>query len=160
MRGAYLGSFDPMTFGHWDVIQRASRMCESLVVGVGRNPSKKEFLSLSQRMEIVKEACINLQNVEVKEFSGLAVDFAAESKVSAIIRGLRTEADYVYEMQMALMNRTLAPSIDTVFIPTAQEYCHISSSLVRQIAMLNGNVEKLVPPFVAEYLVKLAGSEA
>ncbi|MFK7872120.1 MAG: pantetheine-phosphate adenylyltransferase [Oligoflexales bacterium] len=154
MKAAYLGSFDPMTLGHLDVIKRAARMCDELVVGVGWNPSKKEFIPVEKRIETLKQVCCDLPQVRVLKFSGLAVDFAKEAGVQTIVRGLRTEADYVYEMQMALMNRTLADDVDTIFIPTAQEYCHISSSLVKQIAMLKGDVSRLVPPCVAEFLIE------
>ncbi|MBI2603490.1 MAG: pantetheine-phosphate adenylyltransferase [Deltaproteobacteria bacterium] len=151
--GIYVGTFDPLTNGHCDVIERASYLFQSLTVGIGDNVKKKPFFSVKERIAILKSVCTSLnKNISVKSFKGLAVEFAKSEGASVMVRGLRTEADYEFEMQMVMMNKTLCDTIETVFIPTRQELSHISSSLVREVAVMGGDVSKLVPDLVFKKL--------
>jgi pantetheine-phosphate adenylyltransferase len=154
---AYLGSFDPMTLGHLDVIARVSKIFDQVIIGITTQTTKVSCFSLEQRFSQVKASCEGFANVQVEIFSGLAIDFARTHKVKVLVRGLRTEADYVYEMQMAMMNRTLDKDIETVFVPTRQDLSHVSSSLVREVAALGGEVAQLVPPVVNKELKKKYG---
>ncbi|MEY4630242.1 MAG: hypothetical protein RIQ81_362 [Pseudomonadota bacterium] len=146
----YAGSFDPVTLGHVDVISRAAKLFDRLVIAIGRNQSKPPLFSVDERIEMISQVCKKWPHVEVRSFTGLAVDFARKEGGLALVRGLRTEVDFVYEMQMALMNRHLSGDLETIFIPTAQEFGHVSSSLVREVASLGGDVSSLVPPSVAK----------
>lgn len=151
--GVYVGSFDPITNGHCDIIQRASYLFNKLIVGVGLNTQKTPFFSTEERVEILNEVCATLNtNIVVKTFTGLAVEFARLQGANVMVRGLRTESDYVLEMQMAMMNRTLKDDVETIFIPTRQDLSHISSSLVKEVALLGGDVSKLVPEVVSSKL--------
>ncbi len=152
--GFYPGTFDPMTNGHLDIVERAARMFDKVIIAIGINPSKKGYFSLEERQDMVEKICEPIGNVLVCSFSGLAVDYASKNGVTAIVRGLRTEADYVYEMQMAMMNRTLNNKIETILIPTRQDLSHVSSTLVREVASLGGNVSNLVPPIVYQALTE------
>jgi len=147
----YLGSFDPLTLGHLDVIQRASQIFDELIIGVGKHYNKPFCFTPEERLQLIEDSC-DLENIKIKTFDGLAVNFCIEQEATVIVRGLRTEADYVYEMQMAMINRTLSNNLETVFIPTRQKLCHISSSLVKEVANLGGKVEQFVPPVVAKKL--------
>ncbi len=151
---AYLGSFDPMTLGHLDVITRVSKIFDLLIVGISKQGSKIHCFSEGERFFQVQTSCKGLAKVKVEVFSGLAIDFARQHKVNVLVRGLRTEADYVYEMQMAMMNRTLDAQLETVFVPTKQSLSHVSSSLVREVAALGGDVTKLVPAMINDELKK------
>lgn len=146
----YAGSFDPVTLGHVDVISRAVKLFDRLVIAIGRNQSKPPLFTIDERIKMISDVCKKWPNVEILSFNGLAVDFAKSVNAVALVRGLRTEVDFVYEMQMALMNRHLSAPLETIFIPTAQEYGHVSSSLVREVASLGGDVSSLVPPSVAK----------
>ena len=154
-KAAYLGSFDPMTNGHLDIIERASYVFNGLIIGVGKHHRKSIHFSIEDRIEMLKDSCKHLKNIEVLAFDGLAVDFAKKNNITVMIRGLRTEADYVYEMQMAMMNRSLDKKIDTFFIPTRQDLSHISSTLVREVAQLKGDISELVPNSVKTKLKSL-----
>lgn len=143
----YAGTFDPMTLGHLDVIVRAANVFHKVVVGIGRS-NKQSVFAASARLEMVREACRNIPSVEVVIFDGLTVDFARSLGINVLVRGLRNEGDFSFELQMAHMNRSLDRLIDTVFIPTSQEFSHISSSIVRDIAKVGGDVGRLVPPSV------------
>lgn len=149
----YPGTFDPLTLGHYDVIARASKLFDRVVVAIGVNAGKAPFFTIEQRLEIARKVCVPLGNVCVESFSGLAVKFASTVKGLAIVRGLRTEADFMYEMQMAMMNRTLEPALETVFIPTRQDLSHVSSSLVKEVSSLGGDISGLVPPLVMAALM-------
>jgi pantetheine-phosphate adenylyltransferase len=151
---AYLGSFDPMTLGHLDIITRVSKIFDRVIVGINKQGAKVHCFSEAERFTQVQATCLGIANVEVEIFGGLAIDFARQRNVTVLVRGLRTEADYVYEMQMAMMNRTLDAHLETVFIPTKQSLSHVSSSLVREVASLGGDVTKLVPATVNEELRK------
>lgn len=150
---AYSGTFDPVTLGHTDIIQRAARMFPKLIVAVGMNAAKNPHFSLDERVGLMREVVAALPNVEVCGFSGLVVDFAREHGVSVLVRGVRTVGDVDYEKQMAVMNRDLYPQLDTVMLAPSPKYAHLSSSLVREIASLGAPVEKLVPAPVQKALL-------
>lgn len=144
----YSGTFDPITYGHYDIIVRASRMFPKLIVAVGLNPAKNPRFDLDERVALIRDVVKDLPNVDVKGFSGLVVDFARENGVTVLVRGVRTVGDFDYEKQMAVMNRDLYKELDTIMLTPAPEYAHLSSSLVRELAGLGAPVEKLVPPAV------------
>lgn len=145
------GSFDPPTNGHLDVIERCAAVFDRLVVAVVANPSKTPLFSAEERVDLLTRATGHLGNVEVASFQGLLVEFARERGVDVLVKGLRAVTDFDYELQMAQMNHTLS-DVDTVFIPTAPEWSYLSSSLVREVARLGGQVGTLVPSVVAEAL--------
>lgn len=153
----YPGSFDPITLGHLDVIERAAGVFDRLVVGVLVNPRKTPLLALDQRIEAIEEA-VSAQlgelaaRVEVRSFDGLTVDFAQRLDAHFIVRGLRAISDFESELQMAHTNRKLAPEVDTVFFMTALEHAYLSSSLVKEIAQFGGDVSRMVPPSVVRRL--------
>ena len=158
----YPGSFDPITFGHIDVIGRAAPVFDKLVVGVLINPKKSPLLSLERRMEVIREAIGEelpglSGRIDVAGFDGLTVDFAGEVGAQFIVRGLRAISDFESEMQMAHTNRKLAPQIDTVFFMTALEHAYLSSSLVKEIAQFGGDVSRMVPGAVVRRLGEASG---
>ena len=130
----YPGTFDPVTYGHLDVILRASKLFDRVIVGVLHNSSKSPLFSVEERVNILKKATQDIPNVEVRSFSGLAVDFAKECQAHTIVRGLRAITDFEYELQIAQLNRVMDTSIDTVFLTTSLEYAYLSSSIVKEIA--------------------------
>ena len=144
----YPGSFDPPTNGHLSIIQRGLKMFDGLIVAVLKNPAKDALFSVDERVELLRGAVDGDQRVQVKTFSGLLVKFAEEQGVNTVLRGLRAVSDFEYEFQMANMNRTLEPKIETVFMMTGEDYFYISSQLVREVASLGGNVKTMVPPNV------------
>ncbi len=146
----YPGSFDPVTNGHLDLLERASKLFERVVVAVLRNPEKDELFSLDERLEMLEQSVAHLANVSVDCFDGLLVDFARQHGARVILRGIRAVSDYEYELQMALMNRQLEPAIETVFMLPAEAYSYLSSRLVKEVARLGGSVKGLVPPVVEE----------
>jgi pantetheine-phosphate adenylyltransferase len=141
----YPGSFDPPTLGHLDVIERASGLFDQLVVAIGVNSSKQPLLSAEQRLQALRQSTSHLRNVEVDSFSGLLIDFAVLRGARSIVRGLRATADFEYEFQMAMVNRRLDPDIDSVFLMTRWEYSYLSSSIVREVAVLGGDFTEMVP---------------
>jgi pantetheine-phosphate adenylyltransferase len=145
MVAIYPGSFDPITNGHLDVIERGSRMVERLVVAVLRNAGKQPLFSVEERMEMLREAVERYAHVEVASFDGLLVDFASECGAHMILRGIRAISDYELEWQMALMNRRLRPEIETAFLMAREEYSFVSSHLVKEVAQLGGDVSSMVP---------------
>lgn len=151
---AYTGTFDPMTHGHVDVIERAARMYARVVVAVAASPSKQPLFDHERRIDLARAALSHLDNVGVEGFAGLVVDFARTAGVTVIVRGVRNVTDFDVEKQMAVMNRHLAPEVDTVMLAPSPSYVHISSTLVREIARLGGDVTGLVHPAVAEALTK------
>ena len=159
LTAAYSGTFDPVTFGHTDIIHRAAAMYPRLIVAVGLNPAKNPRFTLDERVDLIREVTADLGNVEVKGFSGLVVDFARENEVTVLVRGVRTTADFDYEKQMAVMNRDLYPKLDTVMLAPSPEYAHLSSSLVRELAGLGAPVEKLVPAAVIPHLLERIGQQ-
>lgn len=148
----YPGSFDPFTWGHMEVINRALKMFDSVIVAVGSSATKEAMFSTNDRVQMIKDACKGLARLEVVPYDGLSVTFAKSVGAVALIRGLRSEADFTYEMPMALANRELAKDLQTLFIPTDPKYCYISSSLVKEIARLGGDVSSMVPPTVSKKL--------
>ncbi|MFP6659068.1 MAG: pantetheine-phosphate adenylyltransferase [Pirellulales bacterium] len=157
----YTGSFDPVTLGHLNVIQRCSRLVDRLVVGIGVNLDKQSLFTVDERVQQVREATGKLDNIEVRTFDGLAVDFVRQAGARVMVRGVRSLSDMEAEFTMSLANRQLDPDIETVFLMASEEYSHVSSSLIRQIATLAGRDELLhfVPSNVADDLRrKLAGS--
>ncbi|MDR3415050.1 MAG: pantetheine-phosphate adenylyltransferase [Nevskia sp.] len=154
---AYSGTFDPITLGHNDIIHRAARMFPRLIVAVGLNPSKNPRFTLDERIALVQAAAADLDNVEVKGFTGLVVDFAREHGVTVLVRGVRTVGDVDYEKQMAVMNRDLYPELDTVLLAPSPQYAHLSSSLVRELTGLGAPVKKLVPKAVVPVLLERFG---
>jgi pantetheine-phosphate adenylyltransferase len=149
------GSFDPVTNGHVDVITRASALYDELVVAVLVNPSKAGLFSVDERMELLREALADLPNVTVSSFQGLLVDYCRTHDIPVIVKGLRAVSDFEYELQMAQMNRELA-NIETLFVPTAPQVGHLSSSLVKQVARFGGDVSRLVPKVVNDRLIEHA----
>jgi pantetheine-phosphate adenylyltransferase len=156
----YPGSFDPIHRGHLDIIVRAARLFEVLVVGVAHNPEKQPLFGLQERAEMVREAVAGISGVRVETFEGLTVAFARSSGARVIIKGLRATMDFDAEMKMAMMNRRLAPEIETLFLPTSPEYADLSSSLIKEVARLGGDVSDLVPPGVLERLLAKVGRSA
>ncbi len=148
----YPGSFDPPTNGHLDLIRRASRLFSHVVVAALRNEGKSPLFSVEERLEMLREAAEELENVSFDSFDGLLVDYARKRKARLILRGIRAISDYEYELQMALMNQKLYPELETVFIPAAESYSYLSSRLVKEVNRLGGDVSDLVPPNVAERL--------
>lgn len=150
------GSFDPVTNGHLDIVGRASKLFDEVVVAVGVNKSKNRLFDAEERMDMLRQACAGFDNVQVAGFRGLLTDFCSEHDIIAIVKGLRAVSDFDYELQMAQMNASLAP-IETVFVPTSPEYSFLASSLVKEVAAFGGDVSGLVPDFVRELLtVRLA----
>ncbi|MGA1082603.1 MAG: pantetheine-phosphate adenylyltransferase [Burkholderiaceae bacterium] len=150
----YPGTFDPLTRGHEDLVRRAAKLFDKLVVGVADSRSKRPFFSLVERVEIAKEILSHYPNVEVKGFQGLLKDFVREQDARVIIRGLRAVSDFEYEFQMAGMNRYLMPDVETMFLTPSDQYQFISGSIVREIATLGGDVSKFVFPSVEEWLLR------
>lgn len=154
MRAAvYPGSFDPVTKGHLDIIKRASRTFDKVYVAILKNSSKTPMFSLEQRIEWIKRATANLPNVEVDSFEGLLVNYLEEKNAGIIIKGLRAVSDFEYEFQMALMNHKLSKNIETLFMMTNGKYSYLSSSIVKEVARHNGNLEGLVPDFMIEEIL-------
>lgn len=149
MKAAYTGTFDPITCGHIDMISRASALFDELVVAVAVSSAKKTLFSLEERVALATESLADLNNVRVCGFEGLVIDFAHQQGVSVLVRGVRNNTDFDYESQMARMIRHLAPDIETIILPPAPPFAHISSTLVREIAMLGGPLQDLVPDQVA-----------
>ena len=146
--GVYPGSFDPITNGHLDLILRGSRITDRLIVAVLRNEEKEPLFSAEERVEMLQEVVRDIPNVEVDSFHGLLVDYAFQKGASVILRGIRAISDYEYELQMALMNRRLAPKIETVFMMAGEAYSFISSRIVKEVISLGGNITDLVPSCV------------
>jgi pantetheine-phosphate adenylyltransferase len=154
IRAVYPGTFDPVTNGHLDVIERAAKIFDELIVAVTTNPAKTPWFTLEERVEMLRECCSHLPNVTVEAFDGLLVNFVRQKGAKVIIKGLRAVTDFDYEFQMAAINRKLAPEIETLFLMTSLPYAYLSSSAVKEVASLNGCLKDLVPDNVAERLRK------
>jgi pantetheine-phosphate adenylyltransferase len=148
----YPGSFDPLTNGHLDLIERGAKIFDELIVAILRNPEKEPLFSLEERLEMIRAMTRERENVRVDSFDGLMVDYALKVGATAVLRGIRAISDYEYELQMALMNRKLEPRLETVFMMPAETYSYLSSRLVREVAMLGGSVRGLVPELVEKKL--------
>jgi len=149
----YPGSFDPVTNGHLDIISRAIKICDRLIVAVGSNESKKPAFTVDERMELLKSALDGQPDIEVTSFSGLLVDFLKKTKVNIVIKGLRAMSDFEYEFQMALLNKNLEPDVETLFMMTGGNYSYLSSSAVREIARNSGSIDGLVPDCIKERIM-------
>jgi len=148
----YPGSFDPITNGHLDVINRAATLFDEVVVAVAYNEQKQGLFNSDERMALIQEVAGSLPNIRIARFEGLLVDFATAEKATAVVRGLRAVSDFEFEFQMALMNRKLAPQIETIFLMPAEKYTYLSSRIVKEIARLGGDVGAFVPVSVARAL--------
>ena len=147
----YPGSFDPVTFGHLDVIRRGSEMCDELTVCVLDNKAKTPLFSVDERVKMLRKVTEDITNVRVDSYSGLLMDYAKEHNIRISLRGLRAVTDYEYELQIAMANRTLSGGyLDTLFITTSSEYAYLSSSVVREVASFGGDISLCVPPYVEE----------
>ena len=153
-RAIYPGSFDPVTNGHLDVIARARKLFDEIIVAVAHNDDKQPLFSLEERLALLHDALDKIDNVRIAQFDGLLVDFAVAQKAHAVIRGLRAVSDFEFEFQMALMNRKLEDNVETIFLMPKEEYTYLSSRLVKEIARLGGDVSGFVPRPVAEALAK------
>ncbi|WP_434309043.1 pantetheine-phosphate adenylyltransferase [Hominifimenecus sp. rT4P-3] len=150
--GIYPGSFDPVTLGHLDIIERSSKMFDKLIVAVLHNKSKKALFSVEERVKMIQSVTGHLCNVEVSSFEGLSVDFARSKGAHVLVRGLRAVTDFEYELQMAQTNRAMCPEIDTIFLTTDLRYAYVSSSIVKEVAYFDGNIEMFVPAEVVPLL--------
>ncbi|MFH1861570.1 MAG: pantetheine-phosphate adenylyltransferase [bacterium] len=150
----YPGSFDPITYGHLDILERAVHLFDGVIISLAVNPDKQPLFSLEERCSMIKEAVAHLPHIEVVEVHGLMVDFAKERQAIALIRGLRAVTDFEYEFQMALMNRKLAPRLITVFLMPHDKYTYLNSSIVREVARFGGDISQFVPPGVVKRLTE------
>ncbi len=154
-RAVYPGSFDPVTYGHLDIIKRASEIFDVLIVSVLNNKDKTPLFSVEERVKILREATKDMPNVEVDSFSGLLINYAAQKDLHIAVRGLRAITDFEYELQLAQMNRKLSGGrLDTMFLTTSLEYAYLSSSSVKEIAYFGGDIGQCVPDFVADLIYK------
>lgn len=152
MKVIYPGSFDPVTYGHLDIIQRCSEKFQHVIIGVLNNTNKEGLFSVEERINLLKETTKEFKNVEIDSFSGLLADYVKEKNCNIVIRGLRAVSDYEYEMQMALVNRKLDENIETLFMVSRSEYVYLSSSIVKEIASHDGNISYFVPEIVEKSL--------
>ena len=155
MKGLYPGTFDPITNGHYEIIRRASKFFESLIVGVAVSPEKEPLFSIEHRVEMVNEVLQPLNNIEIHEYSGLTVNFAKEIDAHVLVRGLRSPADAQYEFELARMNKELAGDVETIFLSSGNNNAFISSSLIRQIASEGGDITGFVDPNVQKALLAI-----
>ena len=154
LRAIYPGSFDPVTLGHMDIIRRSSHIVDELIVGVLNNNAKTPLFSVEERVKMLKEATKELENVQVIPFEGLLIDFVRQMDAKLVIRGLRAITDFEYELQMAQMNRVIAPEIDTLFLTTNLKYAYLSSSISKEVAMYGGDISAFLDPLVAKEVQK------
>lgn len=154
MKAVYPGSFDPVTYGHLDIIKRISKKVDHLVVAVLNNPSKNNTFTLEERIELLKEVTKEMKNVEIDSFKGLLTDYAKEKECTTMIRGLRAVSDFEYEMQMALVNKKINDEIETLFMASSSKHAYLSSSIVKEVAKLGGNISCFVPSVVEVALSK------
>jgi pantetheine-phosphate adenylyltransferase len=148
----YPGTFDPITNGHLDIVQRAARLFDKIIVAAAENPRKNPLFSLKERAYLIRESVKGIANVEVDTFPGLLVQYAKQKKAEAVIRGLRAVSDFDYEFQMALLNRKLAPELETVYLMPSEEYTYINSSVVKEVAYFGGRLDGFLPAVVARAL--------
>ena len=161
IRAIYPGSFDPLTNGHLDLIERGSKIFDELIVAILRNAEKDPLFTVAERMDMLQQMVRRFENVKVDTFDGLLVDYAMQKQAKAVLRGIRAISDYEYELQMALMNRKLQPQLETVFMMPAEAYSYLSSRLVKEIFRLGGSVRGLVPELVEQSLrEKVRGASA
>lgn len=146
----YPGSFDPVTLGHYDIIERSSKIFDKLIVGVLNNSAKSPLFSVEERVNMLKDVTSHFPNVEVQSFAGLLIDFVRSNDANVIVRGLRAITDFEYELQLAQMNRVVAPEIDTLFLTTNLKYAYLSSSMAKEVAMYGGDISSFLSPEIAE----------
>ncbi len=152
MKAIYPGSFDPVTYGHLDIIERASKVVDELIIGVLVNSAKNPLFTREERVKLLEETTKHLPNVKVKTFEGLTIDFAKQNGANLIIRGLRAVTDFETEMQIAQTNHSIEPEVDTMFFTTSLEYAFLSSTIVKEVAHYGSDVSKMVPPAVVDAL--------
>ena len=148
VRAIYPGSFDPVTYGHIDIITRSSKLADELVIGVLKNNSKRPLFSVEERVKMLEEVTKELPNVKIVPFNGLLVDFARQIEANAVVRGLRAITDFEYELQMAQTNHKLAPDVETLFLTTNLQYSYLSSTIVKEVATFGGDISQFVPEVV------------
>lgn len=153
--GVYPGSFDPVTLGHLDIIERGARIVDRLIVGVLQNNAKSPMFSLEERLALLERACAHIPNVEIKSFDGLLVDFLRRENALVVIRGLRAVTDFEYELQLAQANRSLYPEMETLFLSTGVQYSYISSTIVKDVLRHNGDVRHFVPENTLDMIYKI-----
>lgn len=153
-RAIYPGTFDPVTFGHLDIIERSSKIFDEVIVGILINNSKSPVFSVEQRVAMMREAVERFPNVRVMSFSGLLIDFAKEQQAGFIVRGLRAVTDFEYELQMTQTNKVIAPEIDTIFLTTSLKYSYLSSSTVKELVSFGADISRFVPEHVREQLIE------
>ena len=156
-RAVYPGSFDPVTFGHLDVMKRSATLVDELIVAVLQNNKKNPLFSVEERVNILKKVTKDISNIRVESFDGLSIDFVKECHAQFLVRGLRAITDFEYELQMAQTNRIMDPEIDTIFLTTSLEYAYLSSSSVKEIASFGGDISMCVPDFVADLVYEKYG---
>lgn len=150
----YPGSFDPVTLGHYDIIVRTAQIMDRVVIGVLHNGAKHPLFSIEERVEMLKSVTTGLANVEIQCFDGLTIEFARKNHANVMIRGLRAVTDFEYELQLAQTNRVIAPEIDTMFLATSLKYSYLSSSIVKEIASLGGDISEFLHPQIAEQVLE------
>lgn len=155
--GIYPGSFDPVTLGHLDIILRASKLVDKLIIGVLVNGAKSPMFSMEERVELIRRVTAHLPNVEVEAYDGLLVEFARQKGAGILVRGLRAVTDFEYELQIAQTNHKLNPLVETVFLTTSVEYSYVSSSIVREVASYGGDISQFVPECIVEDIYQKAG---
>ncbi len=158
VKALYPGTFDPITYGHGDIMARAASMFDSVVMAVAASPAKQPLFNLETRVGLARQVLSHLDNITVCGFDGLLAEFAVQCEAQVLVRGLRAVSDFEYEFQLASMNRALVPHLETVFLPTATRYTYISSSLVKEVAKLGGQVDQFVDPIVVQALRSKLGS--
>ena len=154
----YPGTFDPVTYGHLDIVRRSAQLFDEVVIGVLNNSAKTPLFSADERVKILEKTTEEIPNVRVDQFNGLSVDFARKWEAVVIVRGLRLITDFEFELQMAQTNRKLAPEVDTTFLYTSLQYSYLSSTTVREVAGFGGNISEFVPPYVVEQIHKKLGN--
>jgi len=159
-KAIYPGTFDPVTYGHIDIIKRALKIFEGVIVAVAHNPQKNPLFSVKERVQMLKEATADIDGVIIEDFDSLVVDYASSHRISVIIRGLRMLSDFEYEFQMALTNRKLSQDIETIFLMPSEQYSYISSKLLKETVRLGADVSDFVPPYVQRKLKQKLGSSA
>ena len=150
----YPGSFDPPTYGHLDIVERASKLCDELIIGVLKNSAKTPLFSVEERVNMLKVTTRDIANVRVESFEGLTVDFAKQNGATIIVRGLRALTDFDYELQLSQINKTLCEDIETIFLSTNLKYSFLSSSTVKEVASYRADISGLVPPYIQELVEK------
>ncbi|MDP8260110.1 MAG: pantetheine-phosphate adenylyltransferase [Candidatus Gygaella obscura] len=151
-KAIYPGTFDPLTYGHLDIIKRGLRVFDEIIVGVAHNPQKNPLFSLTERMEMVKKATRSLKKVKVDSFEGLVIKYARRKRINVIMRGVRMVSDFDYEFQMALTNRKLASDIETIFLMPSEEYSYVSSKLLKEASFLGADISDFVPAYIVSKL--------